>query len=137
MEMNSTVAAGNIFDFYLDTDNDPTTGLLTGEIPGGGYDYLLEGPLLATPNGLVEYQHTGGQTSFTFNPLNIAGYYTLGTVQESNGVVKFEMALSRGKIGGLIGKAFSFGIIVSNSGWSEVGWMPGQGQQAIKLDISQ
>ena len=44
MEITSTVAAGNIFDFYMDTDHDATTGLLTGEIPGGGYDYLLEGP---------------------------------------------------------------------------------------------
>jgi hypothetical protein len=137
MELTGTVAAGNIFDFYLDTDNDSTTGLLTGEIPGGGYDYLLEGPMLATPNGLVQYQHTGAQDAFSFNALDIAEYYTLGTVQESNGVVKFEMSLSRGKIGGLTGKALTFGIIVSNSGWSEVGWMPGQGQKAITLNISQ
>jgi len=137
MELSGTVAAGNIFDFYLDTDNDPTTGLLTGEIPGGGYDYLLEGPMLATPNGLIEYQHTGGQADFSFNALDIAEYYKLGTVQESDGVVKFEMSLSRGKVGGLTGKALTFGIIVSNSGWSEVGWMPGQSQQAITLNISQ
>jgi len=137
MEMTGTVAAGNIFDFYLDTDNDATTGLLTGEIPGGGYDYLLEGPMLAVPDGLIQYQHTGAQSAFSFNALSIADFYTVGTVVDEGGVVKFEMALSRSKIGGLSGKALTFGIIVSNSGWSEVGWMPGHGLTALTLNISQ
>lgn len=137
MEMKGTVAAGNIFDFYMDTDSDPSTGLLTGEIPGGGYDYLLEGPMLTAPDALVQYQHTGAQNAFSFNALSIAEFYTVGTVQDSGGVVKFEMSLSRSKIGGLSGKALTFGIIVSDSGWNEVGWMPGQGQTALTLNISQ
>lgn len=137
MEIQTTVAAGNIFDFYLDTDNDSTTGFITGTIPGGGYDYLLEGPLLSTPNGLVQLQHTGAQNAFSFTPLSIAEYYTLGTVQQSNGIVKFEMALSRGKIGGLTGKALRFGIIVSDAGYNELGYMPGQNQPGITLNINQ
>ena len=137
MEIQTTVAAGNIFDFYLDTDNDSTTGLITGSIPGGGYDYLLEGPMLSTPNGLVQLQHTGEQSAFTFNKLAIPEYYTLGTVQQSNGIVKFEMALSRGKIGGLIGKVLRFGVIVSDADYNELGYMPGQNQPAITLNISQ
>lgn len=137
MEIQTTVAAGNIFDFYLDTDNDSTTGFITGTIPGGGYDYLLEGSLLSTPNGLVQLQHTGAQNSFSFTPLSIAEYYTLGTVQQSNGIVKFEMALSRGKISGLTGKALRFGIIVSDAGYNELGYMPGLNQPAITLNISQ
>ena len=137
MEIQTTVAAGNIFDFYLDTDNDSTTGLITGSIPGGGYDYLLEGPLLSTPNGLAQLQHTGAQSAFTFNKLAIPEYYTLGTVQQSNGIVKFEMALSRSKISGLIGKVLRFGVIVSDADYNELGYMPGQNQQAITLNISQ
>ena len=137
MEIQTTAAAGNIFDFYLDTDNDSTTGFITGTIPGGGYDYLLEGPLLSTPNGLVQLQHTGAQSAFSFTPLSIAEYYTLGTVQESNGIVKFEMALNRGKISGLTGKALRFGIIVSDAGYNELGYMPGQNQPAITLNINQ
>lgn len=137
MEIQTTVAAGNIFDFYLDTDNDSTTGFITGTIPGGGYDYLLEGPLLSTPNGLVQLQHTGAQNAFSFTPLSIAEYYTLGTVQQSNGIVKFEMALNRGKVGGLTGKALRFGIIVSDAGYNELGYMPGLNQPAITLNISQ
>ena len=137
MQIPTTVAAGNIFDFYLDTDDDATTGLLTGDIPGGGYDYLLEGPLLNTPNGVVQYQHTGAQNSFSFNALSIANFYTLGTVQESNGVVTFEMALSRSKIGGLTGKTLRFGIIVSDANYNPLGYMPGENLNAISLDISQ
>jgi len=137
MQIATTVAAGNIFDFYLDTDDNSTTGLLTGDIPGGGYDYLLEGPLLSTPNGLVQYQHTGDQTAFSFNALSIADYYTLGTVQEANGIVSFEMALSRSKIGGLAGKTLRFGIIVSDANYNPLGYMPGEDLPAISLDISQ
>lgn len=137
VQMTAKVSDGNIFDFYLDTDHNPATGLLSGEIPGGGYDYLLEGPLLSDPNGLVQYQHTGAQDAFSFTPLDIPEYYKVGTVQEANGVVTFEMALVRSKISGLTGKALTFGIIVSDMNYNELGYIPGQNQQAITLDISQ
>jgi len=137
MQLAVKVADANVFDFYLDTDGDATTGLLSGEIPGGGYDFLLEGNLLSAPSSLVQYQHTGDQTAFSFNALSVADYFTLGTVQEVNGVTTFEMALSRSKIAGLNGKALRFGIIVSSSGYAELGYMSGQGLPAVSLDISQ
>lgn len=137
MKLAVKVADGNVFDFYLDTDNDATTGLLSGEIPGGGYDFLLEGNLLSDPGSLVQYQHTGGQNDFSFNALSVADYFTLGTVQESNGITTFEMSLSRSKVAGLKGKVLRFGIIVSSAGYAELGWMPGQNLPAISLDISQ
>jgi hypothetical protein len=137
MQVQTTVATGNIFDFYLDTDDNSTTGLLTGDIPGGGYDYLLEGPLLNTTDGLAQFQHYGGQADFDFNQLSIADYYTSGTIQESDGIVSFEMALSRSKIGGLAGKALRFGIIVSDANYNPLGYMPGENLPAITLDISQ
>jgi hypothetical protein len=139
MQLNTTVAADNVFDFYLDTDDDATTGLVTGDFPGGGFDYLLEGNLLSTPqpNGLIQYQHVGAQSAFSFNALSIADFYTLGTVQEVNGVVTFEMGLSRSKIGGLTGPALRFGIIVSDSGYNPLGFMPGDGVTPITLNISQ
>ena len=137
MQVATTVAAANVFDFYLDTDDSSTTGLLTGDIPGGGYDFLLEGNLLSDPSSLIQYQHTGAQADFAFNPLSIADYFTLGTVQEANGVTTFEMSLSRSKISGLNGKALRFGIIVSDSGYNPLGYMPGQNLPAYTLDISQ
>lgn len=137
MEIAAKVSDGNIFDFYLDTDNSAATGLLTGDIPGGGYDYLLEGPLLSTPNGLDQFLHTGAQSAFSFSQQSIPEYYKVGTVVEANGIVKFEMALVRSKIGGLTGKAVALGIIVSDSGYNPLGAMPDSGSSAIKLNISQ
>jgi PKD domain len=139
MKVTLHVADQNIFDFYIDSDNSALTGLTTGAIPGGGYDFLLEGMLLypqgSTP--LTQYQHTGDQSAFSFNPLSIAGFYTLGTVQEVNGVTTFEMALSRSKISGLTGAGMKLAIIVSDSGYNNLGWMPGNGLAPITLDISQ
>lgn len=137
MEIAAKVADGNIFDFYLDTDNSAATGLLTGDIPGGGYDYLLEGSLLSTPNGLAQYLHTGGQSDFSFSQQSIPEYYKVGTVAEANGIVKFEIALVRSKIGGLTGKAVALGIIVSDNGYNPLGAMPDSGSSAIKLSINQ
>jgi hypothetical protein len=135
MEFKGSVAAGNIFDFYMDTDANATTGLLTGTIPGGGYDYLLEGPLLL--NGLDQFLHTGAQTAFSFSQQAIPEYFKLGKVVEANGIVKFEMALVRSKIGGLTGKALNFGIIISDSGYNPLGSVPDPSVKAITLDISQ
>ena len=138
MKLAIHVADANIFDFYLDTDNDATTGLSTGAIPGGGYDYLLEGQVLDnTGTPLTQYQHTGAQSAFSFNPLSIAGFFTVGTVQEVNGVTTFEMALSRSKISGLTGGAMKMAIIVSDNAYNNIGWMPGNGLAPISLDISQ
>ncbi len=135
MEFKGSVAAGNIFDFYMDTDASAATGLLTGTIPGGGYDYLLEGPLLL--NSLDQFQHTGAQTAFSFSQQAIPEYYKLGKITEANGIVKFEMALVRSKIGGLTGKALNFGIIISDSGYNPLGSVPDPSANAINLDISQ
>jgi len=138
MKLAVHVADANIFDFYLDTDNSALTGLTTGAIPGGGYDYLLEGQVLDnTGIPLVQYQHTGDQSAFSFNALSVAGFYTLGTVQEVNGVTTFEMALSRSKISGLTGSGMKIAIIVSDSGYGNIGWLPGLDLAPITLDISQ
>jgi hypothetical protein len=139
MKLAVHIADQPIFDFYIDSDNSSATGLITGSIPGGGYDYLLEG-MVMNPAGAVpftQYQHIGDQSAFSFNALSIAGFYTLGTVQEVNGVTSFEMALSRSKISGLTGPACKIGIIVSSSGWAAIGYLPGNGLPPVSLDISQ
>ena len=47
IDLDTRPASGDIFDFYLDTNNSDGTGLLTGSFPQDGYDVMLEGPLLA------------------------------------------------------------------------------------------
>lgn len=139
MKLAVKVADANVFDFYLDSDDNSATGLSTGSIPGGGYDFLLEGNMLSDPSSLVQYQHidADGQAAFAFNPLSIAGFFTLGTVQEEGGITTFEMSLSRSKISGLTGKTLRLGIIVSDSGYNPLGYLPGENLPAYSLDISQ
>ena len=42
-EMASKKSNGDIFDIYLDSDNNPGTGLLTGNWPEGVYFVFLDG----------------------------------------------------------------------------------------------
>ena len=42
MKLAVHIADQTIFDFYIDSDNNPATGLTTGSIPGGGYDFCLK-----------------------------------------------------------------------------------------------
>jgi PKD domain-containing protein len=144
-EMNTTLAKADIFDFWMDTDNNPLTGYLTGEIPQGGYDNLAEGspqlPPATAPVPFVLYNFTGtSQTAFSFAPQTGSAFYQLGTVVQQGSVLKFEGSLSRTKIANLLGlgKSFRFGIIVTKGDWSaEEGWIPGKGLAAYQMDISQ
>ncbi|GAA3923551.1 PKD domain-containing protein [Chitinophaga oryziterrae] len=134
-EMNSNKNNGDIFDFYLDTDNDATTGLLTGTFPDGGYDVLLEGGVLA--NWFDVYNHSGAQDAFSFQPTGVAEFYTVGTVVQDGTTLKFEMRLVRSKIKGLAAtKAFRVGIQTTKSDWSAtLGNMPNANQSSILVNF--
>jgi hypothetical protein len=139
MKLTARVADKNVFDFYLDSDNNLATGYITGSIPGGGYDFLMEGNILSDPASLAQLQHIdgGGQSAWAWNALSIAEYYTIGKIQEVNGVTSFEMSLSRSKISGLTGKALRLGIIVSDAGYNPLGYLPGEELAPVSLNISQ
>lgn len=132
IDLDTRPTAGDIFDFYLDTDNGAGTGLLTGAFPDGGYDVLLEGPLLA--GGLDVFYHVGEQSAFSFAQQSIADYYTLGAVETTGNTTRFEMRIERGKLKFLTGGGLRLGIAVTKSDWSaELGRAPGAGQPAYEL----
>lgn len=136
VKMASKVSNGDIFDFYLDTDDNPATGLLTGDVPGGGYDFLMEGQLLL--GDIALYKHTGAQTAFSFDPQSIPEFYKTGDVAQNGGDLEFEMGIARSKISGLSGKAMRFGIVVTKSDWSAtLGKVPAGGAPAIRIDMSE
>jgi hypothetical protein len=84
---------------------------LTNEIPGGGYEVLLEGTIF--DDWLDVYYHSGDQQSFDgYQSQSISEFYTVGTWQESNGVLKFEGALKRSKLKGLTGQGLRIGVQV-------------------------
>jgi PKD repeat protein len=136
LEMNTTKAAADQFDFYLDTDGSAATGLLTGDFPGGGYDALLEGPLFG--DGLANYVHTGGQNDFSFSS-GATGFYDVGTTVQTGSVLKAELRLNRAKITGLAAsQSMQLGIITSKNDWSAtLGHIPDAGTAPVHIDMQE
>jgi len=138
-EMKATVADGNIFDFYLDVDNNATTGLLTGAFTNGGYDELIEGQMLlnqsTAPIPFTPFAHTGAQDAFSFSPLSLSDFYKIGTVVQDGNVLKFEGSLDRAKLS-LTGAAIRLGIITTKSDWSAtLGSLPDANTDSYLLNL--
>jgi len=136
-EQHASKSDGDIYDLYIDADNDISTGYLTNEIPGGGYEVLLEGTIF--DDWLDVYYHSGDQQSFDgYQSQSISEFYTVGTWQESNGVLKFEGALKRSKLKGLTGQGLRIGVQVAANDWSAIiGYSPDVGGDAFFLDMSE
>jgi len=137
-EQNTKKAEGNIYDLYIDADNDITTGLLTGEIPNGAYEVLLEGTIF--DDWLDPYYFVGSDQqnfgNYTYQSIN--EFYRVGTIQQAGSVQKFEFALSRSKIKGVTGKGLKIGVQVAANDWSAIiGYSPDQGSDAFYLDMSE
>lgn len=137
IDMVGKKANGDIFDFYIDSDNNPSTGLATGTFTEGGYDILLEGQLLT--NGVdIFYHNSANQADFVFAPQSISEAYQVGTIAESGGNVKFEMRIARGKLKGLTGSGLRIGIQAIKSDWSVVlGSAPDTEGPSFLFDMSE
>ncbi len=136
-EQNAAKADGDIYDLYIDADNNPTTGYLTNDIPGGAYEVLLEGTIF--DSWLDPFYHSGDQNSFGgYALVSLSDFYTVGTYQESGGVLKFEFALKRSKIKNLTGQGMKIGVQVSKNDWSAtIGYSPDLSASAFFLDMSE
>lgn len=136
-EQNTAGADGNIYDLYIDADNDMTTGFLTNDIPNGAYEVLLEGTVLG--GWLDPFYFTGtNQSAFSYAAQTISEFYKAGTVEQVGSVQKFEFAISRSKIKGLTGNGLKIGVQVASNDWSAtVGYSPDQGSSAFYLDMSE
>lgn len=135
VEMASKKANADIFDFYIDADNDAGTGLLAA-FPQGGYDILLEGQLLTA--GVDIFYHSGAQSSFNFVQQSITEAYQVGTIVEDGGILKFEMRLARAKLKGLTGTGARIGIIATKSDWSvTLGKAPDDGNPGYLINMDE
>ncbi|HWK08090.1 MAG TPA: PKD domain-containing protein [Puia sp.] len=136
-EMATTVANGDIFDFYLDTDNDPSTGYLSWQFSGSGNDVLLEGAMLQ--NWLDPYYFSGAdQNSFSWSAQTISEFYQIGTVVQDGSILKFEGAFKRAKLKGLTGTGLRLGVSATKSDWSvTLGTFPDQTTAAFYLNMSE
>lgn len=136
-EMESTVANGDIFDFYVDADNNPGTGYATGTFPGGGFDILLEGAILQ--QWFDPFYFSGAtQSAFSWSPQTFSEFYQIGTIVQDGSTLKFEGGLKRSKLKGLTGKGLRLGIQATKSDWSAtLGSMPDENTPAIFIDMSE
>jgi len=137
IDMTGRKANGDIFDFYIDGDNNAATGLLTGTFTKGAYDILLEGQLLT--GSMDIFYHTGSdQDAFNFAPQSISEAYQVGTVTEANNSVKFEMRIARGKLKGLTGTGLRIAIQAIKNDWSVMlGSAPDDGTASYFLDMNE
>jgi hypothetical protein len=127
---------GDIFDFYIDADNNAGTGLLTSSFTGGGFDVLIEGAMLN--DWFDVFYHNGAQNSFSFDYQSISEFYQIGDIVESGGILKFEGGIKRSKIKGLTGTGFKIGMTATKNDWSAtLGTAPDDGSPAFFLDTSQ
>lgn len=136
-EIASTKANGDIYDFYLDTDNDATTGYTTGLFPEAGFDVLLEGTML---DGWFDpFYHNGAQDAFAFDVQSISEFYKVGYTQENAGLVKVEASISRSKLKGLAAtKGLKVGITITKNDWSEtLGTFPDANIPAIYMNMEE
>jgi hypothetical protein len=138
VEMTGKRADAVIFDVYMDSDNNPATGLLTGTFTGGGYDILMEGQMLTSDLGIFYYNSTNQNDFSAFTQQSITETYTLGTVKEEGGVVKFEVRFVRGKLKGLNGSGLRIALQAIKNDWSvTLGNAPDEGTSSFFLDMSE
>lgn len=138
-EQNTAKTDGDIYDLYIDVDNDPSTGLLTGDIPNGAYEVLLEGTIF---DGWLDPYYFSGSDQANFGGYGSAGisdFWTVGTYKEAGGVLKFEFGIKRSKVKGLSStQGLKIGVQVAANDWSAtIGYSPDLGNNAFFLDMSE
>lgn len=137
VESKRTIANNDILDIYIDTDGLPSGYDLSGYFPGAGVDALIEGQLLAGSDSWGDFMYYKGP-GWNWDVVSVAGVYTIGTLKEEGGLMKFEGKLDRTKIKGLTGTAMKLGIVFNKNDWSaEVGYLPDVGSPAISIDMSE
>ena len=92
---------------------------------------MLEGTIFY--DWLDVYYHSGDQESFDgYQPQSISEFYSVGTWQEKDGILKFEGALKRSKLKGLTGQGLRIGVQVAAKDWSAIiGYSPDVGNDVI------
>lgn len=113
----------DVMDLYLDTDNNPETGLKSWMYPAGsGADFLCEGSVSGGWGDV--FAHVGPGNGWGWNAI-----YTFGDVFQFSafktvaGNKAIEFSIKRSALGSM-SKFVNFGIVESNAGWTEIGHIP-------------
>lgn len=117
-----------VIDIYLDTDNNPETGLKSWMFPvASGADFLCEGNVdIASPDASAGnvFAHVGPGNDWAWNAVSsFSSMIKFSKISENNGRKAIEFSIKRQGLGTLK-KYVNFAIIESNSGWTEIGAIP-------------
>ncbi|KYP14625.1 PKD domain-containing protein [Flavihumibacter sp. CACIAM 22H1] len=113
-----------LFDMFLNTDNNPATGYTVGAYPAGsGMDFLLEGPGVS-PGWGSGYKHAGGPNDWAFTPMfAFDAEMKFSAIKPQAGKNIVEFSIRKSALGSLSG-SISFALVEMNGGWSEIGRIP-------------
>jgi PKD repeat protein len=137
IEQASTIADGTIFSLYIDNDVKLSTGFILGAFPGLGAESYFEGEVAIQSPWMDTYKYSGAGPDWTWDLAQAGEFYKVGHVEESGGLLKYELAISRTKIPGLTNESVRLGIIVMDSGWSDFGYMPDKNTSGYLLMMNE
>lgn len=128
---------GGIYDIYIDMDNNIATGYLSNDMPGGGYDMLLEGTVFGDWLDVDPFLG-GDQHSFNFGNISVNSYYKIGTVIQDGNVLKFEFGINRSKIPGLSStQGIKIAVQAMDANWNAIGFSPDLNSPPFFIDMSE
>lgn len=112
-----------IIDIYMDADNNPATGFNTWYYPVySGADFLMEGSPVGGWGDV--FKHSGPQTGWSWTPVAIfADAFKFSSLSTVSGKKVIEFSIKRSVLG-TTRNFVHFGLVESNSGWTEVGQIP-------------
>ena len=125
-----------LIDFWIDADNNPSTGYSIGAYPAGsGADYLAEGPATKDSWGSV-YQHTGAPSAFSFSPVaNFVDVMQFSLIKPVSGKNVIEFSIKKSAIGNPKG-SINFLLFDLSSGYATLGALPASPEQKfIKVNL--
>jgi len=115
--------AFSVIDLYLDTDNNPETGLKSWMYPAGsGADFLFEGSVPGESGDV--FSHVGPGNDWNWNAVfTFSDAIQFSAFKNVNGKQIIEFAVKRSVLGTMSGSV-NFAIVESDSGWTEIGAIP-------------
>jgi PKD repeat protein len=137
IEQASTIADGTIFSLCIDSDNKLETGFKLGTFPGLGAENYFEGEVVIPEPWFDPYKYSGDGSDWSWDLLQLNDFYKVGHVEESDGLLKYELAISRTKISGLTNEKIRLAITVMDSGWSDFGYMPDKNTSGFLLMMNE
>lgn len=137
IEQASTIADGTIFSMFLDVDTSMSTGFILGAFPGVGAEKYFEGQVATTEPWFDTYNYIGDGSNWAWDYVQAGEFYKVGHIEESGGLLKYELAVSRTKIPGLTNEAVRLAIIIMDSSWSDFGYVPDKNNNGFMLMMNE